>query len=86
MTNLVCVVYLSRLCCFCHMISICVVLVLFMLTASRSLFLYMLRWMIKLILGLVNFLTIQKPELVNMAGVSDALKLLCTIDLVGVRE
>jgi hypothetical protein len=30
--------------------------------------------MIKLILGLVNFVTIQKPELVNMAGVSDALK------------
>jgi hypothetical protein len=30
--------------------------------------------MIKLILGLVNFLTIQKPKLVNMAGVSDALK------------
>jgi hypothetical protein len=45
-----------------------------MLTASRSLFLYMLSWMIKLILGLVNFLTIQKPELVNMASVSDALK------------
>jgi hypothetical protein len=59
---------------FCDLISICVVLVLFMLTASRSLFLYMLTWMIKLILGLVNFLTIQKPELVNMAGVSDALK------------
>jgi hypothetical protein len=30
--------------------------------------------MIKLILCLVNFLTIQKPDLVNMAGVSDALK------------
>jgi hypothetical protein len=30
--------------------------------------------MIKLILGHVNFLTIQKPELVNMASVSDALK------------
>jgi hypothetical protein len=59
---------------FCDLISICVVLVLFMLTASRSLFLYMLSWMIKLILGLVNFLTIQKPELVNMAGISDALK------------
>jgi hypothetical protein len=59
---------------FCDLISICVVLVLFMLTASRLLFLYMLSWMIKLILGLVNFLTIQKPELVNMAGVSDALK------------
>jgi hypothetical protein len=59
---------------FYDLISICVVLVLFMLTASRSLFLYMLSWMIKLILGIVNFLTIQKPELVNMAGVSDALK------------
>jgi hypothetical protein len=45
---------------FCDLISICVILVLFMLTASRSLFLYMLTWMIKLILGLVNFLTI--PE------------------------
>jgi hypothetical protein len=42
---------------FCDLISIYVVLVLFMLTASRSLFLYMLTWMIKLILGLVNFLT-----------------------------
>jgi hypothetical protein len=45
-----------------------------MLTTSISLFLYMLTWMIKLILGLVNFLTIQKLELVNMAGVSDVLK------------
>jgi hypothetical protein len=43
---------------FCDLISICVVLVLFMLTASRSLFLYILTWMIKLILDLVNFLTI----------------------------
>jgi hypothetical protein len=59
---------------FCDLISICVVLLLFMLTASRSLFLYMLTWMIKLILGLVNFLTIQKPKLVTMDGVSDALK------------
>jgi hypothetical protein len=59
---------------FCDLISICVVLVLFMLTASRSLFLYMFTWMIKLILGLVNFLTIQKSDLVNMARVSDALK------------
>jgi hypothetical protein len=59
---------------FCDLISICVVLLLFMLTASRLLFLYMLTWMIKLILGLVNFLTIQKSELVNMAGVLDALK------------
>jgi hypothetical protein len=40
---------------FCDLISICVVLVLFMLTISRSLFLYMLTWMIKLILGLINF-------------------------------
>jgi hypothetical protein len=40
---------------FCDLISICVVLVLFMLTVSRSLFLYMLTWMIKLILGLINF-------------------------------
>jgi hypothetical protein len=59
---------------FCDLISIGVVLELFMLTASSSLFLYMLTWMIKLILGLANFLTIQKLELVNMAGVSDALK------------
>jgi hypothetical protein len=59
---------------FCDLISIYVVLVLFMLTASRSLFLYMLTWMIKLIFGLVNFLTIQKLELVSMASVSDALK------------
>jgi hypothetical protein len=59
---------------FCDLISIFIVLVLFMLTASRSLFLYMLTCMIKLILDLVNFLTIQKPELVNMAGVLDALK------------
>jgi hypothetical protein len=43
---------------FCDLISICVVLVLFMLTASRSLFLYMLTWMIKLILDLVNFLKV----------------------------
>jgi hypothetical protein len=43
---------------FCDLIWICVVLVLFMLTTSRSLFLYMLTWMIELILGLVNFLTI----------------------------
>jgi hypothetical protein len=43
---------------FCDLISICIVLVLFMLTASRSLFLYILTWMIKLILDLVNFLTI----------------------------
>jgi hypothetical protein len=42
---------------FCDLISISVVLVLFVLTASRSLFLYMFTWMIKLILGLVNFLT-----------------------------
>jgi hypothetical protein len=42
---------------FCDLISICVVLVFFMLTASRSLFLYMLTWMIKLILVLDNFLT-----------------------------
>jgi hypothetical protein len=40
---------------FCDLIPICVVLVLFMLTVSRSLFLYMLTWMIKLILGLINF-------------------------------
>jgi hypothetical protein len=66
-TYLICVAFYD-------LISICVVLLLFMLTASRSLFLYMLSWMIKLILGLVNFLTIQKPELVNMAGVLDALK------------
>jgi hypothetical protein len=49
------VVYLSRL--FCDLISICVVLVLFVLTASGSLFVYMLTWMIKLILGFVDFLT-----------------------------
>jgi hypothetical protein len=42
---------------FCDLISICVVLMLFMLTASRSLFLYMISWIIKLILSIVNFLT-----------------------------
>jgi hypothetical protein len=42
---------------FYDLILICIVLVLFILTASRSLFLYMLTWMIKLILSLVNFLT-----------------------------
>jgi hypothetical protein len=41
---------------FYDLISICVVLVLFMLTTSRSLFLYMLTWMIKLILDFINFL------------------------------
>jgi hypothetical protein len=66
----ICLIYVA----FCDLISICVVPVLFMLIASRSLFLCMLSWMIKLILGLVNFLTIQKSELVNMTGVSDALK------------
>jgi hypothetical protein len=41
------VVYLARLCYFFNLISICVVLVLFMLTVSRSLFLHILSWMIK---------------------------------------
>jgi hypothetical protein len=54
-----------------ELILICVVLALFILTAIRSFSLFSL---IKLILGPINFLTIQKPELVNMAGVSDALK------------
>jgi hypothetical protein len=52
---------------FCDLISICVVLVLSMLTASRSLFLYMLSWMIKLILGLVNFLTQETHDLIPVS-------------------
>jgi hypothetical protein len=47
---LVCVVFYD-------LILICVVLVLFILTDSTLLFLYMLTWMIKLILGLVKFVT-----------------------------
>jgi hypothetical protein len=42
---------------FCDLILICIVLMLFILTANKLLFLYMLCWMIKLILYLVNFLT-----------------------------
>jgi hypothetical protein len=34
----------------------------------------MLLWLFKLILNPVNFLTIQKPEIINMAGILDALK------------
>jgi hypothetical protein len=56
------------------LILICVVLELFMLTANRLFFVFSLFWLVKLILVPVNFLPIQKPELVNMAGVSDALK------------
>jgi hypothetical protein len=43
---------------FCDLISIYVVIVLLMLTASKSLFFYLLTSMIKLILNLVNFLTV----------------------------
>jgi hypothetical protein len=43
---------------FYDLILIYVVLVLFILTVSRSLFIYMITWMIKLILELVNFLII----------------------------
>jgi hypothetical protein len=53
---------------------ICVVLVLFMLTAIRSFYVFSQFSLIKLILGHVNFLAIQKPKLISMAGVSDALK------------
>jgi hypothetical protein len=56
------------------LILICVVLVLFMLTAIRSLHMFSLFWFIKLILRPLNIVTIQKPDLVNMAGVLDALK------------
>jgi hypothetical protein len=45
-----------------------------MLTTIRSLYVFSLFWLIKLILRPVNIVTIQKPDLVNMAGVSDALK------------
>jgi hypothetical protein len=57
-----------------ELILICVVLVLFMLTTIRSFFVFSLFWLIKLILVPINFVKIQKPKLVNMAVVSDALK------------
>jgi hypothetical protein len=46
---------------------------LLILSASRSGF-FVLCCIIKLILGHVNFSTIQKPDRINMAGPSDALK------------
>jgi hypothetical protein len=51
-------VYLLRVI-FHGLIKICVVLTLVLLYASRLVF-YVLNWMIKLILGLVNFVT-QSP-------------------------
>jgi hypothetical protein len=49
------------------------VLMSWILSAGRSGF-FVLCCIIKLILGPVNFLTIQKPDRINMAGPSDALK------------
>jgi hypothetical protein len=49
------------------------VLMSWILSSGRSGF-FVLCCIIKLILGPVNFLTIQKPDRINMAGPSDALK------------
>jgi hypothetical protein len=42
-----------------ELIFICIVLGLLMLTATRSFFVFSLFWLIKLILGRVNFVTID---------------------------
>jgi hypothetical protein len=63
---------------FYDLISICVVLVLFVLTASRSLSLYMLTWMIKLILGLVNFLTEATDLDITLAAKQKSIKEIST--------
>jgi hypothetical protein len=55
------------------LVQICSVLMSWILSASRSGF-FVLCSIIKLTLGPINFLTIQKPDRINMAGPSDALK------------
>jgi hypothetical protein len=56
-----------------ELVQICSVLMSWILSASRFGF-CVLCCIIKLTLGPVNFLTIQKPDRINMAGPSDALK------------
>jgi hypothetical protein len=57
-----------------ELVQICSVLTLWILSASRS-GSYVLCYIIKLILGPINFVTIQKPDRISMARPSDALKL-----------
>jgi hypothetical protein len=56
-----------------ELVQICSVLMSWILSASTYGF-FVLCCIIKLILGHVNFLTIQKPDRINMARPSDALK------------
>jgi hypothetical protein len=56
-----------------ELVQICSFLMSWILSANRSRFFVLCR-IIKLTLGSVNFLTIQKPDRINMAGPSDALK------------
>jgi hypothetical protein len=56
-----------------ELVQIYSVLMSWILSASRSMF-FILCCIIKLILGPVNFPIIQKPDRINMARPSDALK------------
>jgi hypothetical protein len=49
-----------------ELVLIYVVLVLFMLTATKSFFVFSLFWLIKLILGLVNFVIVLTSQYINI--------------------